>query len=121
MMKIGILASEFTGLKLEDIFRKVNGYGIKYVELSYPLNIRGEPLQNIKKWLSNHRLKVACVNSGCGVDEEDREKVREAQNLIIDNLKIAKELGANYVVMYLGGDEFRDENTVIRTHKENAW
>ncbi|MEW5815025.1 MAG: sugar phosphate isomerase/epimerase family protein, partial [Spirochaetota bacterium] len=92
-------------------------FGVEFLELWIPENVTLESLPMVLKLLNGAGVRTACVSSPSNLNYTD--DIKGCQELIINSIRAAEELGANVINTYFGPSRKRDCATAIEEFARN--
>lgn len=100
-VQIGITATEFPDLSIEEIFKKAKEYGAQAIEIVQKKNIEKKNLPEVKRLIDKYSIASVSINNYfANLDESSPDKIEEAKFLFMESINMAEYLGAKFIVTY---------------------
>ena len=107
--KIGITATEFPHLSLEEIFSRAKKYGAECIELVQGKNIMNrEDARRAREFSERYGIQIASINNYFADLSVKEGKNQEAQKLFKESIEIAEELKTKFIVTYCFSKSFEN-------------
>jgi len=117
-MKASIMATEYPRLALAGIFEKVKQFGAGYVEVVVPRNMRRKDLPELQRLMDQTGIGVSCVTPMVEMNKPGLD-VKASQELLIEGIHLAREIGVEMVCTYFGGNSARGKDEAVETYVRN--
>jgi len=94
----------------EDFFIQIVEYGFNTMELPGSFKSCSEDIKNVKRLCNKYNVKINSVH--CNGEVLNASRIREAQSILCDNLKLVSEVGARYLIVH--SSIFADPDNIIK-------